>query len=58
MDHILSNKAEPVSRFGSVEVNRGYRVIICLNDFSKEFHGKCIKKNRTHTFVEKKTSVE
>ena len=42
MEHVLSSKDRPVPRFDSGEIHRGYRIIKCMDGFSKEFLGNCI----------------
>lgn len=44
MEYVLANKGGTVPRFDSGEIHRGYRVIRCLDGFSKDFLGKCIAK--------------
>ncbi|XP_046805498.1 uncharacterized protein LOC124419553 [Lucilia cuprina] len=46
MEHLLTNKDDKVPRFDSSEIHRGYRVIKCLDEFSKGFLNKCITKIR------------
>lgn len=40
--HLLGNKEGVVPRFDSGEIHRGFRLIRCLDVFSKEFLGNCI----------------
>ncbi len=42
MDHVLSNKDSPVPRFDSGGIHRGYRVIKCMDLFSREFLSNCV----------------
>lgn len=44
MEHVLSNKDSPAPRFDSGEIHRGYRLIKCMDLFSKEFLGNCVAK--------------
>lgn len=44
MEYVLENKGKVAPRFDSGEVHRGYRIIKCLDESSKEFLGKCITK--------------
>ncbi|XP_073821101.1 uncharacterized protein [Musca autumnalis] len=44
MEHVLANEDSPVPHFDSSEVHRGYRVIKCMDDYSKEFLEKSIAK--------------
>lgn len=42
MNHVIANKDGMAPRFDSGEIHRGYRVIKCMDVFSKEFLSKCI----------------
>ncbi|XP_073821572.1 uncharacterized protein [Musca autumnalis] len=44
MEHVLTNEDSPVPHFDSSEVHRGYRVIKCMDEFSKGFLEKCMVK--------------
>ncbi|XP_073831518.1 uncharacterized protein [Musca autumnalis] len=44
MEHVLANEDSPVPHFDSSEVHRGYRVIKCMDEYSKEFLEKSIAK--------------
>ncbi|XP_073819713.1 uncharacterized protein [Musca autumnalis] len=44
MEHVFANDDSPVPHFDSSEVHRGYRVIKCMDEFSKGFLEKCIAK--------------
>ncbi|XP_073838620.1 uncharacterized protein [Musca autumnalis] len=42
MEHVLADEDSPVPYFDSSEVHRGYRVIKCMDEYSKEFLEKSI----------------
>ncbi|XP_073811679.1 uncharacterized protein [Musca autumnalis] len=44
MEHVFTNEDSPVPHLDSSEVHRGYRVITCMDEFSKGFLEKCMAK--------------
>ncbi|XP_065362003.1 BEACH domain-containing protein lvsA-like [Calliphora vicina] len=44
MEHVFANRTGTAPRFDSGEIHRGYRVIKCMDEFSKDFLSKCIAK--------------
>lgn len=48
MNHVLSKKTEPVTRFDSGEVYKGYRVTKCLDEFQRFFSSKVSLRSVVH----------
>lgn len=42
MEHVLANKGSPLPHYDSSEIHRGFRVIKCMDEFSKDFLKKSI----------------
>lgn len=44
MEHVLANKGSAVPHYDSSEIHRGFRVIKCMDEFSKVFLEECVAK--------------